>query len=129
MTAHPPQLFESFDVLKQPVPHGCEVGAVHEIVHVDAALQEGEPVFDPVVGPGHAVHEALLPQPFCGLGLWQTPAQSSWPAGHLHWLLWQVIPPEHAVVQLPQYEALLVVSTHVDPQSVGVGAEQPVTHL
>jgi hypothetical protein len=35
----------------------------------------------------------------------------------------------HAVVQLPQYEALLLVSTQVDPHSVGVGAEQPVTHM
>jgi hypothetical protein len=50
------------------------------------------------------------------------------PDGHLHWLLWQVIPPVHVVVQLPQYEALLVVSTHVDPQSVDVGGAQPVTH-
>jgi len=50
-------------------------------------------------------------------------------AGHPHWPLWQVIPPVHAVAQLPQYEALLVVSTQVNPQSVGVGAEQPVTHV
>jgi hypothetical protein len=47
----------------------------------------------------------------------------------LHWLPWHVIPPVQAVAQLPQYEALLVVSTQVDPQSVGVGAEQPVTHM
>ena len=93
-------------------------------------MQDGAPVADPVVGPGHAAPQTPPPpQPFCGLGSSQIPAQLTLPAGHLHWLPWHVMPAGHAVVQLPQYEALLVVSTQVDPQSVGVGAEHPVTHL
>ena len=124
---HVPQLFGSVVVLKQPLPHDWK-DAEHEIAHV-VPLHEGEPVADPVVGPGHAVPQRPpLPQLFCGLGSWQVPPQLTLPVGHLHWLLWQVIPPEHAVVQLPQYEALLVVSTQVDPQAVDAGALQPETH-
>ena len=126
-TWHPPQLLASLDVLTQALPHGWAVGAEHAIAQAPP-LHDAAPV--PAVGPGQAAPQTPpLPQLFAGLGSSQVPLQLTLPAGHLHWLLWQVIPPVHAVVQLPQYEALLVVSTQVDPQSVGVGAEQPVTHM
>jgi len=38
------------------------------------------------------------------------------------------MPVEHAFVHEPQLLTLLVVSTHVPPQSVGVAAGQPETH-
>jgi hypothetical protein len=172
------------------MPHCWDVGAEQERAH-DMVLHEAVPVVGPVVGPEHGVQEALDPQPFCGLGVSQVPEQLTWPAGHLHWppwqvvppmqvdapqeaapvpppvaggghaaaqtppapqpfcvagssqvpeqlilpaghlhwLFWHVIPPVQTVVQLPQYVALLVVSTQLEPQSVGCAPEQPVTQV
>jgi hypothetical protein len=107
--------------LTQADPQGVVVLPEQEMAQ-DGPLHVAVPV--PDVGPGHAVQAALLPQPFCGLALSQLPPQSIWPAGHLHAPLWQVVPPVQEVVQLPQCDALLVVSTQLDPQSVGVELEQ-----
>jgi hypothetical protein len=38
---------------------------------------------------------------------------------------WQVVPGEHWVVQLPQWLLSVLVSTQLDPHSVGVVAEHP----
>jgi hypothetical protein len=111
--------------LTQADPQGVVVLPEQEMAQ-DVPLHVAVPV--PAVGPEHDVQALLLPQPFCGLGLSHVPPQSIWPAGHLHPPLWQVIPPVQEVVQLPQYVALLVVSTQLDPQRVGCGDEQPVTH-
>ena len=36
----------------------------------------------------------------------------------MHWLLWQVCPPEQAMPQTPQLLESALVSTHAEPQSV-----------
>jgi hypothetical protein len=48
----------------------------------------------------------------------QEPLQSSTPAWHRHWLLWQVRPPEQGMPQPPQFITSAVVSTHSVPQAV-----------
>jgi hypothetical protein len=119
------QLLGSEVVSTHAVPHSFDVGAVQLMVH-EVPLHAATPL--PAVGPGHAEPQTPpLPQPLAGLGAWQVPPQSSIPLGHLHSLLWQVVPPEHAVVQLPQYSEFVVVSTQLPLQSVGVDPRQPVT--
>jgi hypothetical protein len=67
----------------------------------EVPLQTGDPL--PLLGPGHGEPQLPpAPQPFSGPGVWQVPPQFTVPAGHLHWPLWQVIPPLQAMVQLPQ---------------------------
>jgi hypothetical protein len=48
----------------------------------------------------------------------QEPLQLSMPEGHLHWLSWQVCPPEQELPQTPQLLESLAVFTHAEPQSV-----------
>jgi hypothetical protein len=47
----------------------------------------------------------------------QEPLQLSMPEGHLHWLSWQVCPPEQGLPQTPQLLESLAVFTHAEPQS------------
>ena len=53
----------------------------------------------------------------------QEPLQLSMPDGHLHWLSWQVCPPEQGLPQTPQLFESLAVFTHVAPQSVCVASQ------
>jgi hypothetical protein len=97
---HVPQLFESVVGSTQTLPHSLLVGAVQVIAQL-VPLHDAAPL--PLDGPGQAAPQTPpAPQPLEGLGAWHTPPQSSLPAGHAHWPLWHDLPPEHAVVQLPQ---------------------------
>ena len=92
---HAPQLDGSLLVLTQPEAH-CVLPALH-------GYEQLAPLHDGVVFAGALAPQLvqLGPQALVSLAtqlplqLWRTP-------GHLHALLWQVIPPLQAVVQLPQ---------------------------
>jgi hypothetical protein len=97
---HVPQLLELFVVLTHAPLHAEGVGATQFSVH-EVPLHAAEPL--PAVGIGHAVpHCPPLPQPFDGPGVSHVPPQSSMPAGQAHVPPWQVLPPVHIVMQLPQ---------------------------
>jgi hypothetical protein len=90
----------SLVVSTHAVPHGVGVLDEQRIAQ-EVELQTAKPL--PLLGPGHCEpHTPPAPQPFCGLAAWQLPPQFSVPLVHLHWPLWQVIPPLHDVVQSPQ---------------------------
>jgi hypothetical protein len=97
-----PQWLRSLAVSTQAVPHGVGVLDEQRIAQAGGTLvQTVDPL--PLLGPVHGEpHAPPTPQPFCGLGAWQVPPQFRVPLGHLHWPLWQVIPPLQDIVQLPQ---------------------------
>jgi hypothetical protein len=87
--------------------------------------------------PPHACADPHPPQLLLSsVKLTQAPLQSVYPLLHVkvHALLTHLAvalatPVEHAFPQVPQSLALLVASTHVPPQSVGVAAGQPETQV
>ena len=121
-TAHPPQLPTSFVVSTQTLLQF--VSPLHVEAHV-LPLQYSVP---PVGAAGQAAVQEV-PQVFDSEGAWQSPAQSILPGPQVQALFWQNSVPLQLVAQLLQCFALLVVSMHSVPQSVGVADPQAMAHV
>ncbi len=121
-----PQLVALVDVSTQAPLHSVGVAAGH--VHTESSH---------TAPPLHAYNEPQPPQLLASLVKFtHAPLQSVNPLLHVkvqalstHAAVALAMLVEHAVPHVPQSLKLLVVSTHAPLQSVGVGAEQPDTHV